>query len=320
MPSAISSKTNGQPSDLQTRVTRAEAEGGLNTTRRRLLRAILDHADETYFLSSRELARRYDVDAATVVRTAQALGYGRFADFASALREHFVSRITPYRAMKIATEEGRAPTHHVLRSLEKDLQNMSQLQSQLDVDVVLRAARQIRRARRVLIVGIDFAASLAVYLDYGLTVVGVQSEAPVGTGGNLLHKLRILNARDLLIAISFGRCLHDTVNAADQAKARGVPTLAITDSELSPLARHCDSHLLAPVASPSLTASYAAAIALLNAVVIACAHISPRRSLDVLRQGERSHYEDNRWYESDSRRSTSARRNGEGAPGGRRPR
>jgi DNA-binding MurR/RpiR family transcriptional regulator len=309
--------TNGRVSDLQSRVTKAEAEGQLNNTRRGLLHAILDNAEETYFLSSRELAKLYDIDAATVVRTVQALGYERFADFASALRQHFVTRITPYRAMKIATQEGRTPADHVIRSLDKDLENMNHLRERLDVDQLLRAARHIRRARRVLVVGLDFVASLAVYLDYGLTVVGIHSEAPVGTSGNLLHKLRILNAKDVLVAISFGRCLRETVNAAIQAKAQGVLTLGITDSELSPVARFCDMHLLTTVANPSLTASYAAAMSLVNALIVACAHITPKRSLDVLRQGEQSYFEDDRWYENDARRVANSRQAGNARAGNR---
>jgi hypothetical protein len=38
----------------------AQAEPNLSTSRQGLLRNILDHAEETYFLSSRALAKRYD--------------------------------------------------------------------------------------------------------------------------------------------------------------------------------------------------------------------------------------------------------------------
>jgi DNA-binding MurR/RpiR family transcriptional regulator len=69
------------------------------------LSAIRENSDDTFFLSSRELARRYDVDAATIVRTIQALGYQRFAEFAADLRSHFVTHITPYTILKAASEE-----------------------------------------------------------------------------------------------------------------------------------------------------------------------------------------------------------------------
>ncbi len=293
---------NGTVSELQARVATAEREQRLTSTRRDLLRAIIDNSEETYFLSSRELAKRYAMDTATVVRTIQALGYKRFADFAADLRKHFITRITPYQVTKSATEKRRTPADHVLHSLDKDVQNIMQLRNRLDIERVLAAARQIRDARKVLIVGIDFAASLAWSLDYGLSVVGVHCEAPIGTAGNLRNKVRSLTRKDLLIGISFGRCLRETVNTVLEAHKRQVPTLGITDSELSPIARYSDTSLLVSVAGPSLATSYAAATALVNCILIACAHISPNESLRVLRERE-SERESERWYDEDPRRN-----------------
>src|SRR5687768_1038823 len=73
----------------------AEAQSRLGPHRQQLIRAIVDHCEETSFLSSRELAKRYQVDAATIVRTVQALGYKGFADFIGDLRQHLMTRITP---------------------------------------------------------------------------------------------------------------------------------------------------------------------------------------------------------------------------------
>src|SRR5438105_1743684 len=73
-----------------------KADSNLNSRRRQLVREILLTAQNTYFLSSRELEKRYDVDTATIVRTIQVLGYERYAEFLADLRSHFVNRITPY--------------------------------------------------------------------------------------------------------------------------------------------------------------------------------------------------------------------------------
>src|SRR5881394_1987599 len=62
---------------LETRLT--EAQSRLGPHRQQLIGAILANCEESCFLSSRELAKRYQVDAATVVRTVQALGYRGFA-------------------------------------------------------------------------------------------------------------------------------------------------------------------------------------------------------------------------------------------------
>ena len=72
---------------------------------------------------------------------------------------------------------------------------------------VVELATQIHRSRRILVVGVDLAASLAWFLAYGLMPLGLNAEAPVGSAGNLQHKIDGLGDKDLLIAISFGRCL-----------------------------------------------------------------------------------------------------------------
>ena len=107
-----SNQDNGANSSLTSLEVRF-AKSPLSGSRRRLIREILDNHEETFFLSSREMAKRYKVDAATIVRTVQALGYEKFADFAADLRQHFVTHITPYTVLKAATEEKRSVTQQV---------------------------------------------------------------------------------------------------------------------------------------------------------------------------------------------------------------
>src|SRR5215469_1593554 len=115
----------------------AKASPGLNFSRRKLLTEILDNSEETCFLSSRELAKRYDVDAATVVRTIQALGYERYAEFQADLRAHFVLRISPYTVMKAAARQKRTIADYVEHSLEMEANNLGQLRSTLSVREVI---------------------------------------------------------------------------------------------------------------------------------------------------------------------------------------
>lgn len=285
---------------LEVRFARTE----LSRQRRQLIREILDNPEEAYFLSSRELARRYSVDAATIVRTIQALGYQRFADFAADLREHFVRQITPYTVARAASQEKRSVGGHVENGLERDRENLGVLTATLDTNRVVALATQIHRSRRILVVGVDLAASLAWFLAYGLMPLGLDAEAPVGSAGNLQHKIDGLTDKDVLIAISFGRCLRDTMQAVLRAKARGVPTFGITDGSTTPIALHCDAHLLAPIGTPSFTGSYVAPMALINAITLACTHLQPRRALAILRQTEEDYRSGERWYQEPLRATT----------------
>ena len=272
----------------------AQAEPNLSTNRQELIREILNHAEETYFLSSRALAKRYDLDPTTIVRTIQALGYKRYGEFAADLRAHFVARITPYALMKSAVRDKRSVANHVEHTLDMDIQNLNALRSQVDLKRVLEIAKRIDRARRIMVVGIDFAAPLSNLLAYGLVSIGYDAEAPAGSAGNLQQKLLLLGPKDLLIAISFGRCLQDTVDSVIRAHNNGVPTFGLTDSEKSPIARFSDASWITSIASPSFHGSYVAVVSAINALLVACSQLRPQRSLTMLRRKEQEFR--SRWY------------------------
>ena len=272
----------------------AQVEQGLGARRHDLVRQILDHPEDTYFLSSRALAKFCSVDTATIVRTVQALGYERYADFAADLRAHFLSRITPYTLMKSAARDKRSIADHVEHSLELDAHNLQVLRASLPPDEIIKMARIVDRARRVLVVGVDFAAALAHMLAYALVSIGMDAETPVGSTGNLHQKVLVLGPKDLLIALSFGRCLQDTVDSVICANDQGVPTFGITDSDQSPIARFCDHFWNTSVASPAFQESYVAPVAAVDALLVACAQLRPERSLANLQRKEQKFR--NRWY------------------------
>ncbi len=287
-------------SPLEERLSRA----ALSSRRQRLLRAILSNAEDTYFLTSRKLAERYNVDVATIVRTIQAAGYEKYEDFSSDLRAHFVLNITPYTMMKAATREQRSIASHVQHSLEMDANNVAALRDSLDPDRVVQLARQIARSRHIVVIGLDLAATLSYLLSYTLVTLGFHAEAPIGSTGTVQQKINLLGRKDLVVAISFGRCLRETVNAARRARAAGVPTFGITDTDRSPIARYCDSFWTAPIANPAFNGSYVAPLAALNALLVACAHIRPKRTLALLKQKQQELVSGTRWFPLDGEESS----------------
>jgi DNA-binding MurR/RpiR family transcriptional regulator len=297
-------QSNGQ-SPLELRILRADRQ--LNHRRRRLLQSIMENARESCFLSSRQLAQRYRVDPATIVRTVQALGYERFGEFAIDLRGHFLHTLTPYAVMQEVASRQTTLHERVRQTLHEDLERLRALQSSLAPELVISLARQVHKSHRVLIVGVDLAASLALFLAYSLRALGFDAEAPAGSAGNLLHHVRFLTRKDLLVAISFRKCLKETVAAARHAQSRRVPTFAITDRGDGPLGRYCDRYLAVSIESSSIAGSYVAAMAALNAVIVACTHVRPQRSLAALKTTREEYLAGPRWFQEDSSPSVGGR-------------
>jgi DNA-binding MurR/RpiR family transcriptional regulator len=276
-----------------------EADSTLSSRRRQLLVSIWNNADETYYLFSRKLARKYGVDAATLVGSIPVLGYCQLADFASDLRSHFITPVTPHRTMKAATREGHSVEGHVQNSLEMDRTNLETSRVGVSPQRVLQWARKLVKARQIGVLGVDLAFSPAWFLAYSISWLGLRAEAPVGSAGNLHHRIRGLGPGDIVVAISFGRCLRDTVEAAQVARERRVWTFGITGEGNSPIAMACHDPWVVSVTNPSFNGSSVRLLAARNALLVACAHLQFRRSRTRLREIDREERAARRWYTPD---------------------
>jgi DNA-binding MurR/RpiR family transcriptional regulator len=273
-----------------------QADKKLSTRRKRLLLSIMENAEDTYYLSSRKMAQRYGVDAATIVRTIQVLGYDEFSAFLSDLRSHFVTRITQYRVMQSTVRKYPAVREQVLHSLDMDRANLESLKESVTPQQVEDLARRLNKARLIVVVGVDFAYTLAWQMAYGLSWLGLRAEAPMGSFGNLHHRARALGQGDILVAISFGRCLRVSVEAAETARKQGAWTFGITDASTSPIAKACHDYWALSVTNPIHNGSYVAPVSILNALQVACAHLESKRALKWLGEIEREEEVAGRWF------------------------
>lgn len=271
--------------------------------RRRLVDGILEYLDETVFLTSPELAARFDTDPATVVRTVQALGYDGFADFARDLRSYFLSKVNPYRVMEQEAEDHKGAAHHARASLQRDLQNVQRVHDSLDPAALAELGERIAGSRHVIVVAGDLDHFVAQFLAYSLAGIGISATAPAGEGLTLCQ-LRAATPDDACLGIGFRRCLRVPVDAVRFARTRGAFTLAITDTDSTALARRAERVLLAPIDAESFAGSYVGPLAAINALLVSCAHANPERTLALLKPTEAEYRDGLRWYREPAQEHT----------------
>ena len=129
------------------------------------------------------------------------------------------------------------------------------------------AAQAILAAHDVLFLGLRGSFSTAYHLHYTCDWLRANTRLATDAGGAWADQLLALTPGDLLVVVSQAPYTRQTVEAAQQACARGVPVLALTDSSLSPLARLAQHTLLFDAASPSFFHSMTGALALAEALV-----------------------------------------------------
>lgn len=272
----------------------AERIDHLSTKRQEIIRPALEHPREYVLLSVRAMAARLNTDPATVVRIVRGLGFASYREFQRHLHELSLAFATSLDTMQSGARDGSMPAH-VLESLEQDLKNLQGLKNSLDAQRLVGLAKRFYDARRIVLLAGDLAIYLAQYLEYHISVLGLP--VFVGTSaGRILHLVRTVNKQDLVIAISFRRGLRQTVEGAQQARARGAYCVGISDTYVSPLARECDEIFLASIESTSFGASYAAPVALLNAILTAVGQYHRPQTLALAKEMAEEQRKGFRWY------------------------
>ena len=195
--------------------------------------------DEIAFGTAASIAGRASVQPSTLVRFAQALGYGGFSDLQSVFRERLRDRVPSYeerlRALRGHSEaalkvgilfEGFATAaEHSVRLLRDRLRPEA-----LDAAVSLLAP-----ADTIYLIGQRRSFPVTAYLNYALGKLGVKNVL-VGSGaGNDPETLSFATPADAAVAVSFTPYASATVDYAQRISAGGTPLVAITDSPFSPL-------------------------------------------------------------------------------------
>lgn len=266
----------------------------LSTKRQEIIRPILEHPREYVLLSVRAMAKRLQTDPATVVRIVRSLGFASYRDFQRHLHDLSIAFATSLDTMQSGGHATSMPAH-VRDALEQDLKNLHGLKNSLDAQRLVSLAKRFYDARRIVILAGDLAAFLAGYLEYQITLLGL----PVFTAtsaGRIAHLVRSVKRQDLVLAISFRRGLRQTVEGVHLARERNAYCVGIADTYVSPLARECDEVFLASVESTSFGASYAAPVALVNAILAACGQYRRPQTLSILKEIAEEQRKGFRWY------------------------
>ena len=200
----------------------------------------LEYPGEMALGTASSIAARVHVQASTLVRFAQTLGFGGFSELQAVFRDHLRVRWPDYseRVTELHNRaiEGGDPTR-LLRgfadSATASLANLSQGVQRSDLE---RAFALLGGAKTIFIIGQRRAYSVAHYLTYAFAQLKISAVLIDNIGGLGASQLTAAGRADAMIAVSFAPYSPLTVDFARQASGNHTPVVVITDSPLSPLA------------------------------------------------------------------------------------
>ena len=217
-----------------------------------------------------ELAAGADVPPSAVMRFCQILGFSGFSEMQRLFREAYSPGWPDYSTRLKNLKEGGAgsPTALLAEFIEAGRQSLEALAKSADEVALQQAVGVLAGADTVHVVGLRRAFPVASYLAYVFEKMSVPAMLHDGVG-KLDHRFA-LRPNDAVLAITFAPYSEETLTLAQDAKARGLPVVALTDRMSSPLVRFSDAILTVPEvdfgAFRSLSATIAMAIALAVAV------------------------------------------------------
>lgn len=227
---------------------------------------LLDHPDEVVISSMRTIARSANVQSSTLVRLAQYFGFRGWPD----LKAVFVERVR-------TVPEGYAKKARSITRQKKSESLISEVfQSQcLNLDVtekrnqeaLAEAAKLISATKQVHIAGFRASYPIAFSFLYLYRLFRPTVHLIAAHAGTLEMELRAIGKDDSVVVIGFAPYSAEALMVAREARRIGCKLVAITDSDVAPIALDADVSIVIAVDSPSFFPSTVAGIAAVESLV-----------------------------------------------------
>lgn len=228
-----------------------------------------------------EIAQRAEVNASTVVRFAQALGFRGWPELQQELRMRYLATLTSEETLR---EHPAAASGAVHASIQRDVANLGRALESIDPAEGDAAIVALASAGRILVVGMgSFGAPASILAHLG-SVMGYPISFEGRGGAHLAAAMTALGADDVLVVVSLWRPMRDVLAAATAAHAAGTTVVAITDMRRGRLAASADHVLVVPSEGVSFLQSTTATTSVVYGLLSGMESAHPERSRAALRR------------------------------------
>ena len=242
---------------------------GFSKGQKRIAQYILSHYDKAAFMTAAKLGSTVGVSESNVVRFASELGFEGYPQLQRALQELIRNRLTSVQRMEVTSDQlGEGDVLH--KVLNQDIEKIRRTLEKASVEVFEQAVDTIVSAKNIYILGVRSASALSGFMSFYFNQI-FENVRLVNTTSTseMFEQIMRIGEGDVFIGITFPRYSKRTVNAARFAKQNGAKVIAITDSNLSPIAEIADQLLLARSDMASFVDSLVAPLSVINALIVA---------------------------------------------------
>lgn len=254
----------------------------LAPAQRQVARFFTEHAAQLGFYSAAEIAQRLGTSDATVIRTAQALGYRGLADLKRSLRgDDGDADPTPDTRMSATLRHGTDPAEVFEHVVDVHRAALDLVSGRLRADFPA-AVGLLAPAQRIVLSGTGPSAAVAEYGAVLLGRIGRPAMTVTATGVGAADQALGLRRGDVLVLLAYTRLHRHAAVLLDTARRRRIPTVLVTDVLTD--VDGVDLTLTCPRGLPAEISSHAVTVLLLDALVVALAAADRARATTALRE------------------------------------
>lgn len=234
------------------------------------------------------IAAKTEVHPSTLVRFAQNLGYSGFKELQSVFQTRLATAAPGFRerVSVLDAELNRNAAQGdfgILRNMVvRDIAALQGLLESVTEADLHRTAALCASANCIFIAGQLRSEPIAELLRYLMTMLQRKVILMDSAGGLAQEVALTMGKGDVLIAIAFRNYAKEVVAIAEVAANAKIPVIAITDSQLSPLAKGAEVLFTIPEEEYTFSRSLAAPMCLAQTIATAtAANLHPKRAKDI---------------------------------------
>ncbi len=248
---------------------------------------LLGNIADAAFMSVQEMANACDVSEASIVRFARALGYSGFPQFREEVQDAFRRQVNLVTKFSRRLDTLPAGDHLLSDLIRSEMSQISRLLAEPPDDVFAQSVATIASADNIIVFGEGSAASLTLLLEFRLRRMKYMITRINESGKYFFEKVVHFPKNAAAIAFGLGRPSEELVLFLEQARRHDCPTVLITDSYISSIAKEADYVLYATRGSLGVFHSIIVPTLVTEALILGIALERREESLDALDELER---------------------------------
>ncbi len=216
--------------------------GDLPPQLKRIAQFVLDHPQQAALMRISDMAKHLEVQPSAVIRFSKAVGFNGFSDIQRILKANLAETIPTSYFERLQDVPTAQDTQGALaRFADLARQSLGNLPDQAAFD---QAVDMLCAAETIHVLGLRRAFGVAAYFAYLLSGFDARVNQIEFLGHMNQASLSTVREGDVVFVISFPNYSIEVLEALSTAADRGAKTIALTDSEVSPVAQDADLVLI----------------------------------------------------------------------------